>query len=58
MIKRNWPWLLALVLLFLFVRNNGFSFVLGLLLIGVVLVLGALRFAQEKRQTRRNPCTD
>ena len=49
MIKRNWPWLLALVLLFLFVRNNGFSFVLGLLLIGVVLVLGGLFGSRRKK---------
>ena len=49
MIKRNWPWLLALVLLFLFVRNNGFSFVLGLLLIGVVLVLWWLFGSRRKK---------
>ena len=48
MIKRNWPWLLALVLLFLFVRNNSFSFVLGLLLIGVVLVLWGLFGSRRK----------
>lgn len=49
MIKRNWPWLLALVLLFLFVRNNSFSFVLGLLLIGVVLVLWGLFGSRRKK---------
>lgn len=53
MIKRNWPWLLALVLLFLFVRNNSFSFVLGLLLIGVVLVLWGLFVRAGKRENKK-----
>lgn len=54
MIKRNWPWLLALVLLFLFVRNNSFL-CSRTLLIGVVLVCGTLWFAQEKGKQEEIP---
>ncbi|WP_165038103.1 5-bromo-4-chloroindolyl phosphate hydrolysis family protein [Enterococcus sp. ZJ1622] len=52
MIKRNWPWLLGLVLLFFFVRYDGISFVTGLLLLGVILVVWGLSGSRKKKKTR------